>query len=104
MSFTDQMTGLRASLNDTKKRTNQAVKDVKREAQALVQEYAQTQKANAKQLREDLRYSTQNLVREVKGIRGDNIRSQQELKRDFVSAQNVFWGKQRPEEKEEKPA
>jgi hypothetical protein len=109
MSFTDQMGSLRNTLNDTKKRTNQAVKNVKRDAdkivrgaQAIVAEYAQTQKANAKKLREDLRFSTQNLVRDVKEIRGDNIRSQTELKRDLASAQNVFWGKQKKQEKKEK--
>ena len=106
MSFINQMASLRTSLNDTKKRTNQAVRKVKRDtieiirgAQEMVDGYAQTQKANAKQLREDLGYSTQNLVRDVKGIRGNNIRSQRELKRDFASAQNAFWGKQKPEEK-----
>lgn len=93
MSFTDQMASLRGSLNDTKKRTNQAVRGVKRDTKALVQGYAQTQKANARRLREDLKHSTQSLAKDVKAMRGDNIRSQRELKRDFISAHNVFFGK-----------
>lgn len=112
MSFTDQMASLRTSLNDTKKRTSQAVREVKsdtneiiREAQALVQGYAQTQKANAKQLRENLRHSTQNLARDVKETRGANIREQGEKRREFVQAQAAFWGRQKVgEKKKEKPA
>lgn len=111
MSFTDQMASLRASLDDTKKRTGAAVRGVKREtkeilsdSRVLVAGYAQTQKANAEQLRESLRHSTQKLTRDVKEIRGDNIRSQRELKRDFASAHNVFLGKQRRQGKEGKPA
>lgn len=106
MSFTDQMASLRAGLNDTKKRTNQAVKTVKRDsheiirgARALVREYAQTQTANTKQLRQDLERTTQNLARAVKEMREDNIKSQTELKKDFASGHNVFWGKQEVEER-----
>lgn len=109
MSFTHQMGSLRNTLNDTKERTNQAVKGVKRDAkeivhgaQEMVAEYARTQKANAKKLREDLRSSTQNLVRDVKEIRKHNMRSQTELQRDLDSARNIFWGKQKRQEKKEK--
>lgn len=106
MSFTNQMASLRTSLNDTKKRTNQAVREVKKDtheiirgAQELVAQYAQTQKANAKQLHEDLKHSTQNLVRYVEEMRGDNISSQKALREDFASASRVFRGKQKVEEK-----
>lgn len=106
MSFTNQMGSLRNTLNDSKQRTSQAVKRVKRDAneiirgaQALVAEYTQTQKVNAQQLRQDLERTTQSLSRQVKEMRGDNIRSQRELRRDFVSGHNVFWGKQKVEEK-----
>lgn len=108
MSFIDQMAGLRTSLNDTKQRTDQAVRKVKRDtneivrgARELVADIAQTQKANANQLRGDLERATQDLGREVKEMRGDNIRSQKELRRDFASARNVFWGKQKVEEEKE---
>lgn len=108
MSFIDQMASLRTSLNDTKQRTNQSVRKVKRDtdgiirgAKELVADIAQTQKANAKQLRGDLERATQDLGREVKEMRGDNIRSQDKLRRDFASARNVFWGKQKVEEEKE---
>ena len=106
MSFTDQMADLRASLDENKKRTNQAVRKVKRDAneitrgaQELVAGYAQTQKANAQQLHKDLKHTAQNLVRDVKEARGANIKEQRERRREFAQAQIAFWGKQKPEEK-----
>ena len=93
-------------MNDTKKRTDQAVKKVKKDtneiirgAQKMVAGYAQTQKANAKQLRENLKHATQNLTRDVKEIRGVNIREQREKRREFAQAQVAFWGKSKVEEK-----
>ena len=105
MSFTDEMRHLRSSINDTKDKTETAVKRVKkdtnqiiRQAQKLVAGYAQTQKTNAKQLRQDLRQATQNLARDVKEIRGANIREQRQRRTEFAQARAVFWGEQKPEE------
>lgn len=98
MSFTDQMVGLRASLDETKEKTTTAVRANKRDTHELLRKYAQTQKANAQQLRGDLERATQNLGRGVKEMREDNIRSQRELRSDFASAHKVFLGKQKVEE------
>lgn len=49
MSFTHQMGALRNSLNDTKQRTNQAVKRVKRDVKEMRADNINSQKA----LRED---------------------------------------------------
>jgi hypothetical protein len=98
MSFIDEMRNLRSAIDDTKEKTKTAVKLVKKdtneilgEAQKIVAGYAQTQKANAKQLRRDLRQATQNLVRDVKAARSANIRDQRERRREFAQARAAFW-------------
>lgn len=106
MSFIDQMSNLRATLEDTKKKTAVAVKQTKKdthrlrhEAQGLVKDFAARQKANARMLREELKGATNELKSKVKKIRGDNVRGQRELRREFAQARDVFWGKQRVEER-----
>ena|SRR3990167_3398875 len=100
MSFIDEMRNLRSSIEDTKEKTKRAVKEIKRDtrglrvgAQKLVDGFAKEQKANAQQLRQDLKHATQNLVRDVKETRGVNIKEQRERRKEFVQAQAAFWGK-----------
>ena len=106
MSFIDEMRNLRSSIEDTKEKTARAVKAIKRDtrglrvgAQKLVDGFRTTQKANAQQIREDLKHATKNLARDVKEIRGANIKEQKERQREFAQAQAVFWGKSKVEEK-----
>lgn len=101
MSFIDEMRNLRSSIEDTKEKTKRAVKEIKRDtrglrvgAQKLVKGFAEEQKANAKQLRENLRHATKNLARDVKEIRETNIKEQRKRREEFVvQGPAVFWGK-----------
>ena len=101
MSFANQMASLRTSLDDTKKRTNQAIRKVKKDtngvlhgAQEMMAKYAQTQKANAHELRKDLESATQSLKEKVKETREKNIGEQKKRRKEFGEAQVAFWGKQ----------
>lgn len=109
MSFIDEMRNLRSAIEDTKEKTKSTVKEIKRntrglrvEAQKLVDGFRTAQKANAKQLHQNLKHTTQNLTRDVKEIRGTNIREQREKRREFAQAQAVFWGKQKVKIEEKK--
>lgn len=100
MSFIDQMSNLRNSLEETKEKTATAVRQIKNDshqlgcqAQNLVRQFALSQKAQAKILREDLKKATSKLKSQVKTIRKDNIDEQKERQREFAQAQVAFWGK-----------
>ena len=98
MSFIDQMSNLRDSLEETKEKTATAVRQIKNDshqlrhqAQNLVRQFALNKKAQVKILREDLKKATSKLKSQVKTIRKDNIDEQKERRKEFAQARAAFW-------------
>lgn len=102
MSFIDEMRNLRDSIEETKRKTANAVKSVKQEtkqlrrgAQKLVRSFSEQQKARGQNLHQDLKRAAKRLESEVEEIRRTNKSQQDQRRREFAQARGAFWGRQK---------
>lgn len=105
MSFVDEMRNLRTALDQTNQKTKAAVKKTKKDAdnlcrdtQAMMRGVRETQKANAKKLRGELKSATIQLEKDVREMREDNLGKQRQLRQELAQGSRIFWGKAKSKE------
>ena len=102
MTLIDEMRNLREDIESGKKIRSRRIEEIKEDLDTFMKGSTQKRKEDFKALTGEIGLFLTNLKKDVKVTTKENQAKQRELKKMLSDAQVAFWGKQRPEEKEEK--